>query len=187
MMTRNLGLQHPWPLLRLAAAAAWLTAACVLPAAGQTAMPAPAAAPLDAASFVRLAHSSAVLQARAAQLVASREARPEARQFAQTMVAFRKEQMPRLEAFAREHQLPVPTAQIFEHQVVLENLEPLDFLALSRRYAEIQVQALEQEVRGYASADGSPDARLKTLAAETRPRLEQLLTEARQMRQVVGP
>ena len=120
-------------------------------------------------------------------MVASRETRPEARAFAQKMVEFRREQIPKLEAAARDHQLAVRSVQEFEHQVILENLEPLDFLALSRRYAEIQVQALEQEVRGFASAESSPDEWIKNLASETRPRLEQLLDEARQMQKAVGP
>ena len=139
------------------------------------------------ASFLRLAHSSAVLQSSAAQLVASREARPEARAFAQLMVEFRREQIPKLEAAARDHQLAVPSVQEFEHQVILENLQPLDFLALSRRYAEIQVQALEQELRGFTSAESSPNDWLKNLANETRPRLQHLLDEARQMQKAVGP
>lgn len=173
-------------LVRVTAAAAWVLLALLPQAAAQpTAEPAPK--PLDAATFLRLAHSSAVLQARAAQIVASRETRPEARAFAQKMVEFRREQLPKLEAAARDHQLAVPSAQEFEHQVVLENLEPLDFLALSRRYAEIQVQALEQEVRGFASAESSPDEWLKNLSRETRPRLEALLDEARRMQKAVGP
>ena len=63
---------------------------------------------LGPSNFLRLAHSSAVLQARAAQMVASRETRPEARAFAQKMVEFRREHIPKLEAAARDHQLAVP-------------------------------------------------------------------------------
>ena len=57
-----------------------------------------------------------------------------------------------------------------------------EFLALSRRYAEIQVQALEEEVRGFASGENSSEGWLKGLAADTRPRLQQLLDEARRCR-----
>jgi predicted outer membrane protein len=176
-------------VLRLgaAAAAAWALGASVPHVAAQPAATAPAPQIVDAAAFVRLAHSSAVLQARAAQLASSRETRPDARAFAQKMVEFRREQIPKLEALAREHQLAVPAVQEFEHQVVLENLEPLDFLALSRRYAEIQVQALEQEARGYAAAEISSQDWVKRFAAGMRPRLEQLLGEARAMQKAVGP
>jgi hypothetical protein len=103
------------------------------------------------------------------------------------MVDFRRQQLPKLEGAARELQLAVPSVQEFEHQVILENLEPLDFLALSRRYAEIQVQALEQEVRGYTSGESSPDEPLKRLSRDTLPSLQQLLDEARQMQKAVGP
>lgn len=171
-------------LFRVTAVMAWVLLA-LHPAAAQPAT-APAAKPLDAASFLRLAHSSAVVQARAAQLVVSRETRPEARAFAQKMLEFRREQVPKLEAAARDHQLPVPSVQEFEHQVIFENLEPLDFLALTRRYAEVQVQALEQEVRGFTLGENSSEGWLKSLATDTRPRLQQLLDEARQMQQAVG-
>jgi putative membrane protein len=168
-------------------AGGWILCTLVPPGAAQPASSPPAARILDAASFLRLAHSSAVLQSRAAELVASREARPEARAFAQRMVEFRREQIPKLESAARDQRLAVPSVQEFEHRVILENLEPLDFLALSRRYAEIQVQALEQESHGFASAESSPDDWLKNFAAAIRPRLEQLLAEARQMQKAVGP
>lgn len=59
--------------------------------------------------------------------------------------------------------------EVLEHRVVLENLEPLDDLALSRRYAEVQVQALEQEIRGYVVAGHGTDEGMKRLAAEMLP------------------
>lgn len=173
-------------LAQVTPAVALVVLALLLPAQAQPAT-APTAKPLGAANFLRLAHSSAVLQARAAQLVVSRETRPEAQAFAQKMMDFRREQLPKLEAAARDHQLAVPSVQEFEHLVVFENLEPLDFLALSRRYAEIQVQALEQEVRGFASGENSSEDWLKSLATEIRPRLQQLLDEAREMHKAIGP
>jgi putative membrane protein len=141
----------------------------------------------DAETFLRLAHSFAVLQARAADLAASRETRPEVRSFAQRMVEFRRGQIPRLLATAREHMIAVSPVPEFEHRIIIENLEPLDFLALSRRYAEIQVQALEQELQGYTSGEGALDQGIKALAHDTRPHLQRLLDEARQVRQAVGP
>ncbi len=143
--------------------------------------------PLDAATFVRLAHSSATLQLRAAELASSRETRPEARSFAQRMVEFRRGQIPALERAARDNGAAVPSVMEFEHQALLDNLQPLDFLALSRRYAELQTEALAQELRIYAASEGSADAWVKSLAAGTLPPLRQLLVEAQQMRQAVGP
>ena len=178
---------HVARIASAAALAATMLLAGLSSVAAQPAPTAPATQAVDAATFVRLARSLAVLQARAAELAASRETRPEARAFAQKMVEFRREQVPKLEAFARESQPAVPAGLEFEHQAILENLEPLDFLELSRRYAEIQVQALEQDVRAYGAAERSSDERLKGHAAELRPRLEHLLGEARTMQRAVGP
>ncbi|WP_048707543.1 DUF4142 domain-containing protein [Microvirga massiliensis] len=146
-----------------------------------------AAKPPDAETFVSFAHSLAVVQARAAELVASRETRPEARSFAQRMVEFRRGQIARLEGVARENSVPVPALPQFEHRMILENLEPLDFLALSRRYAEFQVQALEQELQIYASVQDAPVGWLSALAREMLPELSRLLDEAREMQKAVGP
>src|SRR4051794_30347197 len=75
----------------------------------------------------------------------------------------------------------------FEHQVILENLELLDFLALSRRYAEVQVQALEQELQIYRAALQTADEALSSFARQTLPQLEQQLEGARKARTAVQP
>lgn len=181
---------HPKGRLVLAGALAGL-AAVAPPASGpawaQPAATAPAPQPLKGEAFLRLAHSSAVLQARAAELVVARETQPEARAFARRMVEFRPGQLARLEAAARANGLAIPAVQPLEHQAILENLEPLDLLELSRRYAEVQVQALEQELRIYAAGESGPDAWVKSLAPETVAELQRLLEDARQLRQAIGP
>ncbi|WP_405029716.1 DUF4142 domain-containing protein [Methylobacterium sp. BE186] len=140
-----------------------------------------------AATFVRLAHSSATVQARAAELAATRDTRAEAKAFVQRMVEFRREQIPRLEAAAREHKVPLPKQPELEHRVIVENLEPLDHLELTRRYAEFQVQALEQEIQIYGGAANAADEWMRVLAGETAPKLRTLLDQARSMRQASGP
>ena len=170
--------------------AAWLAAG---PAIDLHVGPATAQAPvqdrpvLSRDGFVRAAHSSAALQARAAELAATRETRPEAKSFAQEMVAFRREQIRKLEAGAAENKSAASAGLEFEHQVLIENLEPLDFLALSRRYAELQVQALESEVQLYAGAANSPDEWVKSFAGSVGPALTGLLDRARGMQKAVGP
>ena len=183
---RHLALRRALRIAAAAALSATALSARVLPVAAQPAATAPAPQAIDPATFARVARSLAILQARAAELAASRETRPEARAFAQKMAAFRGEQLPKLDAVARERQVSGAVLE-FEHQAILENLQPLDSLELSRRYAELQMQALEQEIRAYGAAERAPDERLKGYAAELRPRLEQLLEEARAMRQAVGP
>ena len=137
--------------------------------------------------ILSLAFSSATLQARVAQLAAERETRPEVRSFAQAAVEFRKEHLSRLEALARERSFTLPAVMEFEHRVILENLEPLDFLALSRRYAETQVQALEQEFQIYRAALQTPDEGLSSFARQTLPQVEQQLEGARKARAAVQP
>jgi putative membrane protein len=153
--------------------------------------PAPPAAqavrPLNAETFVRLAHSSASVQARAAELAATRETRPAAKAYAQRMVEFRRGQIAGLETAARDNKVAIPTQAELEHRQILENLEPLDYLALSRRYAEFQIQALEQELQIYGGAANSPEGWLRSLAAATAPELRRLLEEAREMVKAVGP
>jgi predicted outer membrane protein len=129
-----------------------------------------------------------VLQERASGLAASKDTRPEIREFAREMARFRGLQAERLRALAQERGLGLPGPEDgLEHRAVLENLEPLDYLALSRRYAEVQVQALEQEIRGYEAASGAADEGVKRLSAEMLPQLRQRLEAARRMHNAVKP
>jgi putative membrane protein len=157
-----------------------------LPARGQ-APATEASRPIDPGRFLAFAHSSAALQERASILAASKDTRPEIKEFARGMARFRGEQLGRLRAIAQERGLQLPKDEEFEHKVVLENLEPLDFLALSRRYAEVQVQALEQEIRGYEAAAQGSDEALKQLAAQTLGELRQRQEAARRMEAAVKP
>jgi putative membrane protein len=180
---------RPTPILLLGATLA-LLAPQLPPApvlAQEASAPAAEAEPIDRGEFLVFAHSSAVLQEQASTLAASRDTRPEVKEFAQGMAAFRLEQIARLGDVARAENVTLPEGKQFGHRVVLENLEPLDFLALSRRYAEIQVQALEQEILGYQAAERSQDEVLTRLATETLPQLQDRLEAARAMMQAVEP
>jgi putative membrane protein len=174
--------------LRLASAA--LTVALLgaaVPAFAQTGGGQPGQQVLTAETFVALAHSLAQVQGRAAELAATRDTRPEAKAFGQRMVAYRHAQIPKLRAAAAGANVGVPAMAELEHRLILENLEPLDYLALTRRYAEFQVAALEQERAVYRSAAASGQGWQQALAGEALPELERLLGEARQMREAVGP
>ena len=159
-----------------------------IPSKSQGQAPVAEVRPVDPGRFLGFAHSSAVLQERASRLAASKDTRPEARDFAREMARFREQQAERLRAVAQERGLRLPgPEEEFEHRVVLENLEPLDYLALSRRYAEVQVQALEQEIGGYEAAAQGSDEAMKRLAAETLGQLRQRLEAARRMHSAVKP
>lgn len=141
----------------------------------------------DPQEFVRLAYSSASLQAQASQLAATRDTRPEVKSFATAAANFRTSHLQRIEAFARERGLTLPSVKNFEHQVILENLQPLDFLALSRRYAEVEVQALEQEIGIYRVAARSSQEDMKAFASQYMVELQQQLEAARKMHSDIGP
>jgi len=120
-------------------------------------------------------------------LAASKDTRPEVKQFAGEMAQFSGQEKERVRAFSQQHGLTLPRDEEFEHKVVLENLEPLDHLALTRRYAEVEVQALEQQVRGYEAASQGSDTALKEFATELLPELRQRLDAARRMHDAVKP
>jgi predicted outer membrane protein len=154
----------------------------------QGSAPAAAQAPSIALhDFLRLAYSSASLQEQAAQLAASRETRPEVKQFAVAAAEFRAGLLQRIEAFAGGRGMPPPSARTFEHQVLLENLEPLDHLELSRRYAEMEVEALEQELGIYRAASRSPQRDVMAFAEEVLPELQRQRSAAQQMFDAVRP
>ncbi|NBJ11099.1 DUF4142 domain-containing protein [Microvirga arsenatis] len=167
-------------LLAAAAPAVW--------AQGQGSANAPAPARvIEPEEFVRLAYSSATLQGQAATLASSRETRPEVKSYAAAQTGFRQDLLKRIEAFARERNLPLPSVKEFEHQVIIENMEPLDYLALSRRYAEIQLQALDQEIGIYRAASQSPHQAIKAFADQVLPDLEQRRGGAQKMWETVRP
>lgn len=180
-------LQRPL-IIALIVGGALSGAAPMTRAQGQGTSTAPAQTrPIEPQEFLRLAYSSATLQGQAAKLAASRETRPEVRSFAASAAEFRLGLLQRIEAFARERSLPLPSVKEFEHQVVIENLEPLDYLALSRRYAEIQVQAIGQEIGIYQAASRSSSTEIKTFAEQVLPELQRQQEGAQKMYEAVRP
>jgi putative membrane protein len=175
-------------IIALIVGAALSGAAPAAQAQGQGTSTAPAQArPIEPQEFLRLAYSSATLQGQAARLAANRETRPEVRSFAAPAADFRLGLLQRIEAFAKERSLPLPSVKEFEHQVIIDNLEPLDYLALSRRYAEIQLQALGQEIGIYQAAARSPSAEIKGFAEQVLPELQRQQEGAQKMYEAVRP
>jgi predicted outer membrane protein len=154
---------------------------------GGGAGPAAQTRPIEPPEFVQLAYSSALLQEQAAKLAAGRDTRPEVKSAAAAAAESRTTLLHRLEGFAKERNIPIPAAMVFEHRVIIENLEPLNALELSRRYAEVQVQSLEQEINIYRAAGRSPDQGLKAFATQILPGLQQQLDDARTLFQSVRP
>ncbi|MCW8084252.1 DUF4142 domain-containing protein [Sabulicella glaciei] len=135
---------------------------------------------------LRSLYGFAELQLRASRLAASRETREEVRAFATEMARWREAQLPRLQSFLEGR--GIRDLQMLEDQeTVWEGLQRLDFLALSRRYAEVQVQALELEIPGYERAVNHPEPAISALANEMLPDLRRLLDGAKRMLEAVGP
>jgi putative membrane protein len=136
-----------------------------------------------AATFFRFAHSASRLQWHAADLALRKQARPEVRALAERTLAFRRPQWEAIEALAarRGHQLPA--LMEFEHAIILENLEPLDLLAFSRRFSEVMAQSLQQEIDLYRGYVAHPEAvpELSSFARESLPRLENELQGTREV------
>ena len=138
------------------------------------------------AEGLRALYGLAELQRRASALAASRDTRPEVKSFATEMAAWRETQVPRLRDFLAGRGLAAPEMSE-DQRAVWEALEPLDFLALSRRFAEIAVQALELEIAGYERATATSDQAITALAAEMLPELRRTLEGARRAHEAVRP
>ena len=160
-----------------------LVLCCMARAGAQT--PGASASGQASAEFVTSAYSSALLQQKAAEIAAASDIRPEARQYAQDMAGFRSAQLQRLATLAAESKATLPAAPNFEQQVLIDNLKPLEFLALARRYMELQVQTLEQEIGAYATVRADEPV-LGPFVGEYLPLLRERLAQGREVLQAVG-
>jgi predicted outer membrane protein len=175
-----------------------LAAALILPAlltspapAQQTGDTAPSVGNLQAlepASFLAVAASLAMFEIEAGNQVLRSATRPELVELAHDTIRLQDEVMQRLRRAAQERGHSLPDAMSLEHRAVLEGLASLDGAELERRYAETQVQALDQALELYRSAAGQEgDAGLKSLAGEVLPRLERQDQAAQRAVQLVRP
>ena len=135
---------------------------------------------------LRALYGLAELQRRAATLAASRDTRPEVKSYAAEMAGWRNAQLPRLRAFLTERGILSPELTD-DQRTVWDALATLDFLALTRRYAEVQLQSLELETAGYERATTTGDPSLVALANEMLPQLRQMLAGARRAHDAVKP
>jgi predicted outer membrane protein len=144
------------------------------------------AQPVPERDGLRRLFSAAALQARAASLAATRDTRPEIKAFAAEMAAWRPAQMESLRAILRERHVE-QLGLVPEHEAAWEGMETLDYLALSRRYAEVQVALLEWEIATYANASQTGDAALVAYAEGLLPELRRLLGGAHRAHAAVMP
>ena len=146
------------------------------------------AAPFSQERFLNFAASSAEFQRRAAAIASSRDTRPQVKAFATDFLRFREDQSRRLrEAIVAAGGRGEAPELEQEHRVVLENLEPLDYLALSRRYMEVAMEALAQEERGYQAASGAAQGAVRQLAGDVLPEIRRWRDRAQEAWQAVAP
>jgi putative membrane protein len=143
---------------------------------------------LDANGFLRLAASLAAFEIEAGSHALQAATRPEVAALARETVEFQGNLMQRLRTVAQQRNLNMPEEMLLEHRAALDGLVPLDGEELNRRYAETQIQALQQAVELYRAAAGQDDdPALKGLAAELLPGLERQQAMAQELVKAVRP
>jgi putative membrane protein len=137
--------------------------------------------------FIEAAYSSAVFQAQISRIAAAKDTRPGIKALAERVRDFRASQLPELARLAGSVGVGVRDTLDLELSSIVENIEPLDYLALSRRYAEVEVQALRHEITAYEDAARSEAQPVREYAASTLERLRDLNNTAQAERAAVGP
>ncbi len=142
----------------------------------------------DAAGrFVEAAYSSALFQARISRIAASKDPRPGIKALAERVRDFRTAQLPELARLAGTAGIRVRDTLDLELRSIVENIEPLDYLALSRRYVEVETQALGREISAYEDAARSEVQPVREYAAATLERLRDLSKAAQTELAAVAP
>ncbi|SOR32471.1 conserved exported protein of unknown function [Methylorubrum extorquens] len=127
-----------------------------------------------ASRFIESAYASAVFQARISRITAAKDPRPGIKALAERVHDFRAAQLPELARIAEAIGVGVRDMLDLELRSIVENIEPLDYLALSRRYAEVEVQALSREIVAYENAARSEVQEIRDYAAATLGKLRDL-------------
>ncbi|MBK3402886.1 DUF4142 domain-containing protein [Methylorubrum populi] len=141
----------------------------------------------DAGRFVEAAYASAVFQERISRVAAAKATRPGIKVLAERVRDFRSAQLPTLGRLAAAVGIEVRDTLDLELRSIVENIEPLDYLALSRRYAEVESQALEKEIAAYEEAARSSSQQVRGYAATHLETLRSFGKEARDELKAVGP
>lgn len=139
------------------------------------------------ARFVEMAYASALFQERISSLAAAKDTQPGIKALAERIHNFRAAQLPELVRLAGTFGVQLHDTLDLELRSIIENIEPLDSLALSRRYAEIETQALDKEIAAYEAAVRAGPQPVRDYAAATLEILRHLGKAARSELAAVGP
>ncbi|MER2269721.1 DUF4142 domain-containing protein [Methylobacterium oxalidis] len=137
--------------------------------------------------FIEAAYASAVFQARISEIAAAKDPRPNIKALAERVRDFRAAQLPELARLAKISGIELHDTLDLELRSIVENIEPLDYLALSRRYAEVETQALEKEIAAYEDAVRSGPQPVRDYASATAEKLRELGKTAKEELAAVGP
>ncbi|WP_336491310.1 DUF4142 domain-containing protein [Methylobacterium nigriterrae] len=137
--------------------------------------------------FVEAAYASALFQARISGIAAAKDVRPGIKALAERVRDFRKAQLPELAQLAKASGVEVHDTLDRELRSIVENIEPLDYLALSRRYAEVETQALEKEINAYEDVARAGPQPVQDYAAATLEKLRELRKAAKDGLAAVAP
>ena len=140
-----------------------------------------------AGRFIEAAYASAVFQAKISRITASKDPRPGIKALAERVRDFRASQLPELAQLAGKTGVEVRDTLDLELRSIVENIEPLDYLALSRRYAEVEVQALGREIVAYEEGARSEAQPIRDYVAATLGRLRDLEAAAQAELSAVAP
>lgn len=142
----------------------------------------------DAAGrFIEAAYASALFQAQISRIAAAKDTRPGIKALAERVRDFRTAQLPELARLAETAGIQVRDTLDLELRSIVDNIEPLDYLALSRRYAEVETQALGREIASYEEAGRSQTPAIREYVATTLDRLRDLDGAARAELAAVAP
>jgi hypothetical protein len=140
-----------------------------------------------ASRFIEAAYASALFQAQISRITAAKDPRPGIKALAERVRDFRASQVPELARLAETTGVGVRDTLDLELRSIVENIEPLDYLALSRRYAETEVQALGREIAAYEEATRSDAQPIRDYVASTLGRLRDLEMAAKTELSAVAP
>jgi putative membrane protein len=131
------------------------------------------------AAFIESGYSPAQFQSRISRVVAQKEVRPEAKALASAVLAYRERQIPAIAELAKTVGIGVRNTLDRESLAIAENLTPLDGLELSRRYLEVEIQALEKEAELYQEVARSGSESVRAFAQREVSTVKQMADTAR--------
>ncbi|MHB2210738.1 DUF4142 domain-containing protein [Methylobacterium sp. CM6257] len=140
-----------------------------------------------ASRFIEAAYASALFQAQISRITAAKDPRPGIKALAERVRDFRASQVPELARLAGTTGVTVRDTLDLELRSIVENIEPLDYLALSRRYAEVETQALGREIAVYENAARSEAQQIRDYAAATLSTIRELNKAAQTELAAIAP